>query len=363
MPFAPLLALALAATPAEAGRLPPAPRALYSVAWKRALVPTQFGDYQTRELGGAAVDATGEFVVVGTRDGWLHALRHDGALAWEFQGQGPFAAEPLIDGGVVYAGCHDGNLYALDLATGALRWQYQAKEQMGTRPALVNGLVVVASLQDTVFAVEAATGAWKWHHRRDVSEGFTIHGAASVKVDGDRVFAAFSDGTVSSLDAATGQVRWERPLSPPGRYQDIDSLAVADGRVFLAAFAGAVMAVEASTGATIWSQPYTGAARLLVERGAVLAVTAKEVVSLSVKDGKPNWVTPLTGSASGALRIVGRALLVPAHDGGLRIIEVASGRLFRVLDPGSGISSSPAVHGRRVYTLSNAGLLLAFDLD
>ena len=197
MVLAPLVALALAAAPAEAGRLPPAPREIYTIAWAKRLVPTEFGDFQTQELGGVAVDPTGQWVVVGTRDGWLHALHADGRLAWDFQGHGPFAGQPLIDGGVVYAGCHDGNLYALDLATGTVRWTYDAREQLATRPALVNGLVVVASLQDTVFAVDAATGAWRWHHRRDLNDGFTILGAASVQVDGGHVYAAYSDGTVT----------------------------------------------------------------------------------------------------------------------------------------------------------------------
>jgi outer membrane protein assembly factor BamB len=363
MLLAPLVALALTALPAETGRMPPAPRDVFSIAWKKALVDTEFGDYQTTELGGAAVDSTGRWVVVGTRDGWLHALHPDGTLAWEFRGQGPFGGEPLIDAGTVYAGCHDGRLYALDLATGALRWKYEAREQLGTRPALVNGLVVVASLQDTVFAVDAASGAWKWHHRRDLNEGFTIHGAASVKVDAGRVLAAFSDGTIAAIDATSGQVRWEQHVAPAGRYQDVDSLALADGRLYLAAYSGAVMALDLASGKTLWSQPYAGAARVLADRGAVLTVTGSEVLSLSGTDGKVNWRAPLQGAASGAPRVAGRWLLVPADEGGLRIYEAASGRLLRVLDPGSGFSSTPGIHDHRVYALSNAGTLLALDLE
>jgi outer membrane protein assembly factor BamB len=363
MLVASLAALALSAMPAEAGRMPPAPRELFTIAWKKTLVPAQFGDYQTHELGGVAVDPTGQWAVVGTRDGWLHAFHPDGRLAWEFQGQGPFGGQPLVDGGTVYAGCHDGRLYALDLATGALRWKYDAKEQLGTQPALVNGLVVVASLQDTVFAVEAASGAWKWHHRRDLVEGFTIHGAASVQVDGGRVLAAYSDGTVAAIDAASGQIRWEQHVAPSGRYQDVDSLSVADGRIYLAAYSGAIMALDLATGKTLWSQPFASAARVLADRGAVLAVTGSEVLSLTAAGGQVNWKTPLQGAASGTLRVAGRWLLVPADGGGLRFYEAASGRLVRVLDSGSGISATPGIQGQRAYVLSNGGTLLALDLE
>ena len=94
MLLAALAALALTAAPAETGRMPPAPREIFRIAWMRQLAPTEFGDYQVLELGGAGIDATGQYVVVGTRDGWLHALRPDGAIAWEAQAHGPFRATP-----------------------------------------------------------------------------------------------------------------------------------------------------------------------------------------------------------------------------------------------------------------------------
>jgi outer membrane protein assembly factor BamB len=364
MVLAALAALALSAAPAETGRMPAAPREVFRIAWMKQLAQTEFGDYQVLELGGPGVDATGQYVVVGTRDGWLHALRPDGAIAWEFQAGGPFRATPLIDAGTVYTGNHDGKLYALELGTGRVRWTYDAKEQLGTSPKLVNGLVVVASLQDTVFAVDAATGAWKWHHRRDLREGFTVQGAASVRTDGTTVYAAFSDGTVTAIEAATGQVKWEQHLAPSGAYQDIDSMALEDGRLFAAAYSGAVVAVELATGKTLWSQPYAGASRLVMAHGAVVAVTNAEVVSLSPRDGRPNWKVPFKGAPSGTLMVVGRWLLVPSGiENGLQFLEVASGRLMRVLDPGSGVSATPGVFGRRVYALSNAGNLLALDVE
>jgi len=55
-------------------------------------------------------------------------------------------------------------------------------------------------------------------------------------------------------------------------------------------------------------------------------------------------------------------VLVPSGEEGLRWIEAASGRMFRVLEPGNGVSGAPAAVRSRVYVLSNGGTLYALDL-
>jgi len=357
-----LLGLALAATDAQGARLPAMPRTLFGIAWQRDLGSAAFGENRFREPGGPVFDPVTRLVLTGTRDGLLHAMRPDGSLAWEFQAEGAFSAEVLVDGDTVYAGCEDGRLYAVALGTGKERWRYDSHEQLATRPAVADGLVYVVSLQDTVFAVDARSGAWKWHHRREAREGFTIHGAAAPVVAGGLVHAGFSDGTVAALEAATGVVRWERHVAPSGPYTDVDSLALSEGRLFAAAYSGSVVALEASSGKLLWQRPLPQASRVAAQAGMLVAVSTSTVEVLSPADGRPAWSVPLHGAPAAAPRAAGRWLLVPADHGGLRFLELASGRTVRVLDPGTGVAASPALGAGRAYVLSNGGRLLALDL-
>jgi outer membrane protein assembly factor BamB len=357
------LALALAAAgPDLRTLLPPAPVRLYRVAWQRPLVPARALEVSPQERGGVAADPQRSLVFLGTRDGWLHAVRADGTLAWEVRARAGFGP-PTVVGDTVYAGSTDGTLYAIAIPTGKARWTYAANEDVSTRPAVADGVVLVASLQDTVFAVDAATGAWKWHHRREQKgEGLTIFGAAAVQVNGAVAYGAYSDGFVAALDVATGAARWERRVAPAGTHLDVDSVAVEGDRLYAAAYSGAVLALEARTGQTVWTYAAPRAAQVAVADGVVVAVTPSSIVGLSPVNGAAIWTSPLGGSPAAAPVLAGKWLLVPAGGGGLRWLDAATGRTLRVFEPGTGVSGPPAVATGRVYVLSNGGDLFALDL-
>jgi outer membrane protein assembly factor BamB len=355
-----LLALALAASPLAA--LAPAPLEIYRVAWHKALVAPALLEWKPLEPGGPAVDPASGRVVVGTRDGKLRAFQPDGTALWEFETGGSFDAAPLIDDGVVYAGSDDGRFYAIDLAKGRELWRYDAREEVGTTPVIAKGIVYVATLQDTLLALDAKTGAWKWQHRREASGQFTIRGAAGPTVTGGVVYAAYSDGWAAALDAASGVARWERRVAPAGDFADIDSTPQVSGaRVYVAAYSGAVLALEASSGKVLWETKLPGALRLKLSGGTLVAVGTASVVGVDPKDGRVVWNQPLGGIPGGTPAVAGRFAMVP-NVSGLGWLDLATGRRLRFLDPGTGVSGSPAVLGRRAYVLSNGGDLLALDL-
>src|SRR5512145_3068334 len=112
------LALALAAgDPGVRTTLPPAPVKLYRIAWERPLVSLRAFEVNPLERGGIGADPQRGLAFLGTRDGWLHAFRRDGSVAWELRASGGFGV-PVVEGDTVYAGSSDGRLYAVATATG-----------------------------------------------------------------------------------------------------------------------------------------------------------------------------------------------------------------------------------------------------
>ena len=356
-----LLALVLAALARPPAQLPPAPVRLWTVRWHKQLVAPTALEWRARESGGPAVDTLGGRVVVGTRDGWLRSFTAEGAVAWELELGGRFDAPPRIDGDMVYAGSTDGHLYAVELGGGKLRWKYDAQEEVGTTPTVAGGLVLAMTLQDTLIAVDARTGAWKWHHRRELREGFTIRGAASVLATGELAFGAYSDGTVAALDIITGASRWERKVAPQADFMDVDSLRAQGGRLYAAAYSGAIYALDAQTGQQVWEMKTPAPSRLALAGNLLVAVTTTQVLGIGTQEGAIRWTVPLEGVPAGDPAVVGGRAAVP-NTKGLMFIDTTKGRLMRVFNPGTGVSATPGWLGERIYVLSNSGDLLALDL-
>ncbi len=357
-----LLALVLAAQPGAAPQLPPAPVKIWTVAWQRQLVAPAMLEYRPQELGGPVSDAVTGIVVAGTRDGWLHAYDADGKALWDFEVNGRTDATPRIQGGTVYAGSSDGHLYAIALGTGKLRWKYDVHEEVGTTPVAAGDRVLAMTLQDTLVALDARTGAWLWHHRREPKEGFTIRGAAPVMVSGGLAIGAYSDGTVAALEIATGAVRWERKVAPAGQFMDVDSIRVDGSRLFAAAYSGAVYGIDVATGRQLWELKTPGASQLALGGGTLVVETTTQLIGVSPQSGTSRWTRKLAGAPAGEITVVAGRAAVP--DGrGLLLVDVATGRVLRVFDPGTGVSAAAAWQGGRAYVLSNAGTLFALDMS
>ncbi len=94
---------------------------------------------------------TADRLVVGTRCGWLSALRRqDGAVAWEFRARDAIDASPVAAGGVVWVGSDDGRLYAVSLSDGRLLWEHEVGAAIPGSPAVAGDWLVVADADGVV---------------------------------------------------------------------------------------------------------------------------------------------------------------------------------------------------------------------
>ena len=227
-----------------------------------------------------------------------------------------------------------------------VRWTYRGKDHVSpsvdSSPALSGGLVYVGLAEHSVFSprgrilcLDAASGDLRWEKKT----GFPVFSSPSVS--GGRVFVGEgyhedSECHLYCLDAGTGKELWNFQAA-----SHIESGAhVQKGRVYFGAGDDGIYCLDAERGKVIWHFPGEHVDMSpLVSSGRVFAGTGygKHVaICLSAKDGKPMWRTPLD---------------LPAWGSPVRL----GGRLYMGLGNGNLLASASEPKGRVVCLAAASG--------
>jgi outer membrane protein assembly factor BamB/sugar lactone lactonase YvrE len=157
---------------------------------------------------------------------------------WRVQAGGPCNPPPAAVGGVIYATCGDGILYALDAATGNERWRFVGSSLGDVTVA--DDLVYVND-QDVLRALDTATGEERWNA--------AVVGGTSAIVEGGLLVIGTADGFLLGLDAADGTEQWRFQVSPNGAAHNP---AMSDGIAYAGGDDPGFFAIDVSSGELLW---------------------------------------------------------------------------------------------------------------
>ncbi len=197
-----------------------------------------------------------------------------GVQKWKYSTSGPVASTPAVANGVVYFFSYDGNFYAVDAASGETRWKFatngdrrleakglngmlprtqtyvDAWDMFQSSPVVAQGMVFFGCGDGNVYALDAATGAQRWKF----ATGDVVH--ASPAYDAGTVYFGSWDTYLYAVDAATGQKKWQfKTGDDPLVHNQVGfpgSPAVVDGVVYVGCRDSNLYAVDAATGTEKW---------------------------------------------------------------------------------------------------------------
>ncbi len=324
----------------------------------------------------AAPAVWADTLYVGSAKGWFFALRAaNGQVRWRKQ-VGSVVCAPLIDRGMLYVGTNDGYLVALDAQTGEEKWRYQSRGPIEQTPASTGDLIIFANEADQVVAVNAIDGKFKWQYKSETPEEYTLRGHAGVTVDGELAFTGFSNGTLVALRRDNGSVAWSTSLKAEAdRFMDVDATPIViDDVLYASSSSGGVYAIDKATGFVRWRLPFydasmpsaTGNVGGIASDGKVLYVSVADLGTYAIDlGGNIIWRVGARGGGEPATPVVFADMLVyTLASSGLFVADRKTGETLEFFDPGDGISAQPTITGDgRLYTMSNRGILYAFDLD
>jgi alcohol dehydrogenase (cytochrome c) len=222
------------------------------------------------------------------RQAWTFKLT--GAAAVGVGRSGSLAANPIVEGGVVYLQDLDSNVYALAFGSGKLDWEYEcdAPERSGPGPngvAVVDGRVYGAT-PTAVFALSAATGKQIWVNTHTLGQGEGTFGIQPQVADG-RVYLGSqygigaTGGVAIALKASTGALLWKFNTLLGGD-SGVQSLGLGSGGVWETPLVGGDGSVTYGIG-----NPYQTPASAIAHPSAQLYTDSE--VNLDAATGKLRW--------------------------------------------------------------------------
>jgi outer membrane protein assembly factor BamB len=126
---------------------------------------------------------------------------------WEFpkgaSNLAPIVSAVIASGNILYFGCSDGNLYAIDAALGNEKWHFTTQGEIWATPSINNNIVFISSFDKNIYAVDATTGSEKWRFPTG-----STNVAASLTLNG-MVYVGSLDQNLYALNETTGQMVWK----------------------------------------------------------------------------------------------------------------------------------------------------------
>jgi outer membrane protein assembly factor BamB len=269
-------------------------------------------------------------------------------------------------------------------------------------PVVANGRVFITDFVPTdttgmrgserLLCLDEKTGKLLWKQEWDVSYGkfaFTNGPHATPTVDGDRVYALGTGGSLLALNANTGQILWRKDYVNDFRADfatyGFSSSPIVDGDRLIALLShtpdAKVIAFDKMTGKEIWralkSEGEIGSSQpILIEAAGtrqLIVWDTTAVNSLNPATGAIYWTQPFKTDMNIAMAQAGDRLLMSTFYQGPLMLELdAKKPEARVLWKGTGTSeidtdklhatlTTPIIDGDYVYGICSYGQLRALN--
>jgi outer membrane protein assembly factor BamB len=297
---------------------------------------------------------------------------------WPFRRKKPgpdarYAGGPAVSGSLLVVGTLDGHVYGMDATTGKQLWSVEVDNEVISPPAIDAGTVYVRTSSGYVYALDANTGERKWLNDQANMPLLSLRGNGPLLAAHGVVMFGTDDGNVESLRSDTGAVQWKLPVAKGLGRSDIQKLNDADdalqldgSTLYATAYHGELAAIDAAQGQLLWNRPFSSYVGVGVSDDALVGVDDDSLVWAFSKNGGGNlwkqdalqyhWLT--------APAIQGQYAVVGGVEGYVHWLDLSDGKLAaRVRMSKDAIRARPVVNGDMVYVEDVEGRITAYRIS
>lgn len=277
-------------------------------------------------------------------------------LLWSFTCEDEVRSSPCINSGMLFVGCYDTNLYALDSTRGEFRWKYATEGGVSSSPTTWENNVIFGSEDGAVYALDKRRGKLVWTFR-------TTRPVRSSPRMYDRIIVIGSDDQhVYALDGMRGTIIWKYRTWMPIR----SSAYVHEDAVYIGGNDGHVYCLDIRNGGIKWKQrtqqPVISSP--VFSEGMVLVGSMdSHLYALDSEGGWPVWRYRTGHYVNARPCVVGTRVFVGSADGNMYALEKKHGRMAWKFETGSQIASSPCHENGRLYFGAIDGYVYCLDVS
>ena len=300
---------------------------------------------------------------------------------WDFKCEDEIRGAPTLNQGMLYIGCYDNNLYALNATDGKFQWKYPADGGIVSRPLVYENNIFFCSEDQRLHVIGARTGKLLWTYYTDgkiyssprISDGHIFFGSDdqdlhAVNVNSGRAVWKFStDGPIHSTPLVANEMIYFG--TEAGSFYGLDFRGVLKWRfqakrgmtsspvhkgqaVYTASLDGTLYALDAQSGWAIWKFRLgkgTVSSPALADDFIFIGAADGFVYCVDIRSAKEVWRYKTDSQVSSSPVVYKDSVYIGSVDGNLYCLEYRTGRLrwkFESLGP---ITGSPVVFDDIVY--------------
>jgi outer membrane protein assembly factor BamB/tRNA A-37 threonylcarbamoyl transferase component Bud32 len=274
---------------------------------------------------------------------------------WSFECEDEIRGAPIIVNGVLYVGCYDNNLYALDAKTGEFVWKFATEGGIPTRPAADVELVYAASEDTRLYAVTADKGtlAWTYYSGGPIRSNPVIYEG--------HIFVGSDDARLHVINMYNGQKSWTAEAAGPIRSTPL----VQDERVYFGCESSDFYCLDFK-GEMKWrfskAKRAVTSSAILVEGMLIFGSKDWSLYAVEAEAGWQIWKFRMGGATISTPAYAEGRIYTAGGDGRVYAVDFRSGREIWHFQTEHQVTGSPIVFEDSVYCGSVDGSMYCLDM-
>ena len=300
---------------------------------------------------GFAPVVVGESVYAATPNSVAKVDLASGRVLWRASPGVSLGAGAGSDGVTTAVAATDGTVIAFDDA-GTEKWRARASSAVFIPPVVGNGVVVVRSTDYRIQAFDAETGEYRWDVQRP-GPALALKTSMQILAAEGLIISGLPNGRLIAIEAATGAVQWEAPVSVSRGATDLERISDVVGSPQIigpllcgVTYQGRMTCFDVSQGGRpAWDIAFSSHSGMTHDGRLAFAVDHRDVVhAIDLTNGETVWTqNALRNRRLATPAAVPAAVAVADFEGYVHFLSRSDGRLLGRVSVGGGAVLSPLV--------------------